>query len=54
MGAELKESLGVDAALIPGSGGVFEVRLDGEVVYSRAQTGRFPREGELTKIIKKQ
>lgn len=34
-----------------GSGGVFDVFADGELVYSKADTGRFPREGEVTKIL---
>ena len=29
-----------DVRLIPGSGGVFEVTIDGELVYSKKATGR--------------
>ena len=28
-----------EVALVPGSGGVFEIRVDGETVWSRAHTG---------------
>ncbi len=52
MAAELEESLGVKATLIPGSGGVFEVSRDGEIVYNKADTGRFPKPGEVTAILK--
>ena|SRR6266545_5024038 len=31
-----------EVALIPGTGGIFEARLDGETVFSRKQEGRFP------------
>ena len=31
-----------EVALQPGRGGVFEVRVDGETVWSRAAQGRFP------------
>lgn len=33
--------------LVPGSGGVFEVTLDGNVLFSKAQTGRFPNPNEI-------
>lgn len=29
-----------DVRLIPGSGGVFEVELEGELIYSKKATGR--------------
>jgi len=49
----LKRNLGIDAKLIESSGGVFDVRADGKVVYSKAKTGRFPRDGEVTALLKK-
>lgn len=51
MAAELKDTLNIDAELIRGGGGVFDVAVDGEVVYTKAQTGRFPQRGEVTKAI---
>ena len=47
MAAEIKQSRGVDATLVPGSGGVFDVVLDGELIFSKKQLGRFPEPGEL-------
>lgn len=38
--------------LIPSSGGIFEVRVDGEVVYSKDSTGRFPEKGEVIEAMK--
>ncbi len=35
------------AQLIKGSGGVFEVHLDGAPVYSKRATGRHPAPGEV-------
>jgi selenoprotein W-related protein len=32
--------------------GVFEVRLDGAVVFSRAVTGRFPEAKELKQLVR--
>jgi len=52
LAAELRESFGVDAELVPGSGGVFVVRLDGKVVFDKKSVGRFPVLGEVSKVIK--
>lgn len=45
--AELSE-----VALVPGSGGVLDVRLDGELVWSRSDEGRFPELKELKQRIR--
>lgn len=36
-----------EVALVPGTGGVFEVRADGAAVWSRKGEGRFPEIKEL-------
>ncbi len=36
-----------EVALIPGIGGVFEVRVEGKIIWSREQQGRFPEAKEL-------
>ncbi len=36
-----------EVALIPSSGGAFEVSVDGKTVYSKLETGRFPTEREV-------
>jgi selenoprotein W-related protein len=36
-----------EVALVPSSGGVFEVVVDGTKVYSKAETGLFPDERAL-------
>ena len=40
--------------LIPGSGGVFEVRVDGKIVFSRSQRGHFPEAKELKQLVRDQ
>jgi selenoprotein W-related protein len=41
-----------EVALVPGKGGVFEVRLDGETVWSRAAEGRHPELPELKRRVR--
>ena len=49
---ELKDAFGAETKLVSGSGGAFEVTVDGKLVYSKLETGRFPEPGEVVKIIK--
>jgi len=41
-----------EVALIPGSGGVFEVHVEGELVWSRKVQGRFPESKELKQLVR--
>ncbi|MGE0118831.1 MAG: SelT/SelW/SelH family protein [Dongiaceae bacterium] len=41
-----------EVALKPGTGGVFEVRVDGETVWSRKGEGRFPDIRELKQRVR--
>lgn len=45
------EALG-EVALVPGTGGVFELRVDGELVFSRANEGRFPEAKEVKQRVR--
>jgi selenoprotein W-related protein len=33
-----------DLKLVPAGGGCFEVKVDGELIYSKLETGKFPDE----------
>ncbi len=35
------------AELIPSGGGAFEVKVDGKLIFSKLQAGRFPEVGEI-------
>jgi selenoprotein W-related protein len=41
-----------ELALAPGTGGVFEIRIDGQVVWSRAGKGGFPEIKELKQLVR--
>ncbi len=47
LAAELKKQRGVDSTLVPGSGGEFEITVNGRLVFSKKQLGRFPDTEEL-------
>jgi selenoprotein W-related protein len=51
LAAELKQHLDVDATLTAGSGGVFDVTVDGKLVFSKKKVGRFPEPGEVLGIL---
>lgn len=51
MAASIKQTFAIDAELIEGSHGIFDVKLDGELIYSKDQTGRFPENEEITDLI---
>jgi selenoprotein W-related protein len=38
--------------IVPGTGGIFEVRLDGTLIWSRAEQGRFPDLKELKQLVR--
>ncbi|NND96383.1 MAG: SelT/SelW/SelH family protein [Pirellulaceae bacterium] len=39
--------------LEPSSGGCFEVTIDGDLAYSKLQTGEFPNEDEIVNLVGK-
>jgi selenoprotein W-related protein len=38
--------------LVPASGGRFEVTLDGELLFSKAQLGRHAEQGEIAGLVR--
>ena len=55
MEAELKANLPeAKIRLIEGKGGIFDVKYDGKLIFSRHEVEgqRFPEEGEITRLIK--
>lgn len=41
-----------EVALIPGTGGIFEIRLDNELLFSRKEMGRFPEAKEIKQLVR--
>jgi selenoprotein W-related protein len=42
----------IEVLLSPGTGGVFEVSLDDEVLFAREAEGRFPEPKELKQLVR--
>ena len=49
--ATFESELG-EIALVPGTGGIFEVRLDGRTIWSRKEEARFPELKELKQRVR--
>jgi selenoprotein W-related protein len=47
LAGEIRKSLGIDTDLIRGSGGVFEIKLGNDLVFSKKKEGRFPETEEI-------
>ena len=50
---KIKSHLQISEELIASGGGVFEVKADGDLVYSKKQTGQFPDEEKIVELLKK-
>jgi selenoprotein W-related protein len=49
---EFKQRI-TDLKLIPGSGGCFELSINGELLYSKLKTGAFPSEPAMLEAVRK-
>jgi selT/selW/selH-like putative selenoprotein len=47
LAAELQRKYGVEPQLVAGSGGIFEVYVDGTQIWSKIDSGRFPEHQEI-------
>ena len=48
----MKVVFDIDARLVEGSGGVFDVHLDKRLIFSKDETGRFPENDEIVSLIR--
>lgn len=52
MAAKIKDALNEDSSLREGGSGIFDVHVDGKLVYSKHETGDFPNEDTLVAQLK--
>ena len=43
---------GLEVELVRGGGGVFDVSVDGELVFSKHKQDRFPEPGEILSMLR--
>jgi len=48
----LREELGIESALIRGTDGIFDVAVDGEIIFSKDEAGRFPSHAEIIAALR--
>ncbi len=41
----------MDATATPGARSQFDVLVDGDLVYSKQEKGRFPEDGEIVRLL---
>jgi selT/selW/selH-like putative selenoprotein len=51
LAAKIKEALAVEPVLIPEGRGIFDVLVDGNLVYSKFETGTFPDNDQLVSLL---
>ncbi len=51
MRESIQSKFGVNAELIKGTGGVFEVSLNNSLIFSKKELSRFPEENEIEDLI---
>tara|TARA_B100001248_G_scaffold129960_1_gene97472 strand:- start:293 stop:457 length:165 start_codon:yes stop_codon:yes gene_type:complete len=50
--SEIKQKFpSYEITLIPSGGGVFEIVLNGQLIFSKKELNRFPKKGEIIKIL---
>ena len=52
MAAKIKDELNEESFFIEGAGGIFDVNVDGKLIYSKHETGEFPDEDALVARMK--
>jgi selenoprotein W-related protein len=51
MGDEIRKNLGADIELLAGSNGIFDITVDGKMIFSKFEQGRFPQANEVIRLI---
>ena len=53
MAADIFEKLGVQPELVKGRDGIFDVAVDGVLIFSKHREGRFPDASEIVQALGK-
>ena len=53
LAAAISDEFGVDAELIKGKNGIFDVSADSDLIFSKETVGRFPQNHEIFEMLRK-
>jgi selenoprotein W-related protein len=51
LAARIRDATGVDAELVRGERGIFDVVVDGRLLFSKHESGRFPDPDEILSAL---
>jgi selenoprotein W-related protein len=51
LAATIKEAFDIEPQLIGGGGGIFDVKANGRMIFSKHDAGRFPEDDEILKLL---
>jgi len=49
---EVRKEFAIEPELIRGTNGIFDVDVDGKLVFSKHKLGRFPEPGEIVTLLR--
>ena len=52
MAAAIRDEFDVEAELVKGDNGIFDVVIDGRNIFSKHEVGRFPENDEVLALLK--
>jgi selT/selW/selH-like putative selenoprotein len=52
LAAAIKDELGIESTLIKGDRGIFDVKADGDLVFSKWEEDRFPTTDEVLRSLR--
>lgn len=52
MGAAIAREIGIEAELIKGDRGIFDVAADGKIIYSKYESGDFPPDNLIIDLLR--
>jgi len=50
--AEIENASGIKPELVKSRGGVFDVKVDEKLIFSKSSVFRFPQPGEISELLK--
>ena len=49
----ISDDFGVEAELIEGKNGIFDIVVDGDLIFSKQKVGRFPENSEILEMLRR-